>query len=301
MHKEWDAVEASKKEVAEEKEKVAVLRAKLEADQAKFEGEQKTEEWLAMSWKKKAEAEAAQLVEARKRWKEVEIEKLKKEKADVEAAREEARSRRERNEQREVQTCATLTLRNKEIEELTSLLIEQEQIQAELESAKKDLQLAKVETAEAMHRLTDTEEKLESSETARVMAESLVEPLKNNMLWMKHHGIINVANSILNSIDLDQTVANLMVTARHDGYAQGYAECTQQVTNALRVNWDTSRSATRGVDTGAAHATAKEEYNNLRLPVMDLVTTTLQSENFVDQLKEIFPDEADASDEEDLD
>ncbi|MFS7977621.1 hypothetical protein Hanom_Chr10g00906171 [Helianthus anomalus] len=45
MHKEWDAFEASKKEVAEEKEKVAVLRAKLEADQAKFEGEQKTEEW----------------------------------------------------------------------------------------------------------------------------------------------------------------------------------------------------------------------------------------------------------------
>ncbi|KAJ0771607.1 hypothetical protein HanPI659440_Chr07g0271021 [Helianthus annuus] len=321
MHKEWDAVEASKKEVAEEKAKVAVLRAKLEADQAKFEGEQKTEEWLAMSWKKKAEAEAAQLVEARKRWKEVcekdnnekmvlrndivnlkaEIEKLKKEKADVEVAREEARSRRERNEQREVQTCATLALRNKEIEELTSLLIEQEQIQAELESAKKDLQLAKVETAEAMHRLTETEEKLESSETARVMAESLVEPLKNNMLWMKHHGIINVANSILNSIELDQTVANLMVTARHDGYAQGYAECTQQVTNALRVNWDTSRSATRGVDTGAAHAAAKEEYNNLHLSVMDLLTTTLQSENFVDQLKEIFPDEADASDEEDLD
>ncbi|KAJ0550863.1 hypothetical protein HanHA300_Chr07g0250701 [Helianthus annuus] len=212
MHKDWDAVEASKKEVAEEKAKVAVLRAKLEADQAKFEGEQKTEEWSAMSWKKKAEAEAAQLAEARKRWKEVcekdnnekrvlqndivnlkaEIEKLKKEKADVEAAREEARSRRERNEQREVQTCATLALRNKEIEELTSLLIDQEQIQAELESAKKDLQLAKVETAEAMHRLTETEEKLESSETARVMAESLVEPLKNNMLWMQHHGIINI-------------------------------------------------------------------------------------------------------------
>ncbi|MFS8018282.1 hypothetical protein Hanom_Chr15g01390241 [Helianthus anomalus] len=48
MHKEWDAFEASKKEVVEEKEKVAVLRAKLEADQAKFESEQKTEEWSSM-------------------------------------------------------------------------------------------------------------------------------------------------------------------------------------------------------------------------------------------------------------
>ncbi|XP_021985627.1 titin homolog [Helianthus annuus] len=281
---DWkDAVEASKKEVVEEKAKVVALRAKLEADQAKFEGGQKTEEWSAMSWKKKAEVEAAQLAKAHKRWKEAEIEKLKKEKADAEAARDEARSHRERSEQREVQTCANLALRNKEIEELTSLLDDQEQVKEELESAKKDLQLAKVEKAEATRRLSETEEKLESSETARVTAESLVEALKNNMLWMPRHGIINVANSILNWIDLDQTVANL-----------------KHITNALRVNWDTSRSATCGVDTGAAHAAAKEEYNNLRLPVMDLVTTALQSEKFVDQLKEIFPDEAGASDEEDL-
>ncbi|KAF5763960.1 hypothetical protein HanRHA438_Chr15g0698641 [Helianthus annuus] len=132
------------------------------------------------------------------------------------------------------------------------------------------------------------------------MAESLVEPLTNDMLWMQHHGIINVANSILNSIDLDQTVANLMVTARNDGYTQGHTECTQHVTDALRVDWDTSRSAMRGVDTSAAHAATKAEYNNLRLPVMDLVTTALQSKDFVVQLKEIFPDEAGASNEEDL-
>ncbi|MFS7929397.1 hypothetical protein Hanom_Chr04g00332051 [Helianthus anomalus] len=92
----------------------------------------------------------------------------------------------------------------------------------------------------------------------------------------------------------------MMVTARNDGYAQGYAECTQQVTSALKGDWDASRSATRGVDTGAEHAAAKAEYNNLRLPVMELVTTALQYEDFVNQLKEISPDEADASDEEDL-
>ncbi|MFS8019253.1 hypothetical protein Hanom_Chr15g01401611 [Helianthus anomalus] len=70
-----------------------------------------------------------------------EIEKLKKETADAEAARDEARSHREKSEQREVQTCATLALKDKEIDELTSLLSEHEQIKAELESAKKDLQL----------------------------------------------------------------------------------------------------------------------------------------------------------------
>ncbi|MFS7954553.1 hypothetical protein Hanom_Chr07g00631871 [Helianthus anomalus] len=92
-----------------------------------------------------------------------------------------------------------------------------------------------------------------------------------------------------------------MVTACNDGYAQGYVECSQHVTSALKVDWDTNRPATRGVDTSADHAAAKEEYNHLRLPVMVLVTTALHSENFVDQLKEIFPGEADASDEEDLD
>ncbi|KAJ0689048.1 hypothetical protein HanRHA438_Chr11g0498821 [Helianthus annuus] len=204
-----------------------------------------------------------------------EIEKLKKERVEAKAARDEACSHRERSEQREVQTCTTLALRNKEIEELTSLLSDREQTKVELESAKKDLQLERVEKAEAARRLAKIEGKLESSETARVTAESLVEPLKNDMLWMRHHGIINVANSILNSIDLDLTVANLMVTARNDGHTQGYAECTQYVNDALRVDWDNSRSVMRGVDTGAVHAAAKAEYNNLLLPVMDMVTTAL--------------------------
>ncbi|KAM0058071.1 hypothetical protein Hdeb2414_s0005g00165941 [Helianthus debilis subsp. tardiflorus] len=288
MHKEWVTFEASKKEVSEENFKVALLRAKLEADQAKFESEQKTEEWSAVGWKRKAESEVALLSEERKRWREIcdkdnsekmalrnsinnlkaKIEKLKKEKTEAEAARDEARSHRERSEQRE------------------------------LESAKKDLQLERVEKAETSRSLAETEEKLENSETARVTAESLVEPLKNDMLWMRHHGIINVANSILNSIDLDQTVANLMVTARNDGYNKGYTECTQHVNDALKVDWDNNRSPTRGVDTGVAHAAAKTEYKNLRLPVMDLVTAALQSDDFMTQLKDILPNQED--DDEDL-
>ncbi|KAJ0684584.1 hypothetical protein HanPSC8_Chr11g0461381 [Helianthus annuus] len=239
MHREWDAFEASKKEVPEEKAKAAELRAKLDADQAKFESEQRIEEWSMMGWKKKAESEVVLLLEERKQWREicdkdrsekmvlqnnnnlkVEIERLKKEKAEAEAARDEAHSHRERSEQREVQTYATLALRNKEIEEL-SLLTNQEQTKAELESAKKYLQLERVKKAEAVHRLTETKEKLECSETARVTVESLVEPLKNDMLWMQHHGNINVANSILTSIDLDLTIAHLMVPHAMMGMLKG--------------------------------------------------------------------------------
>ncbi|KAJ0542378.1 hypothetical protein HanHA89_Chr09g0339091 [Helianthus annuus] len=186
-----------------------------------------------------------------------EIEKLKQEKAEAEAARDEVRSHRERSEQREVRTRATLALKDKEIKELTSLLSEQEQLKAEVESAKKDLELERTEKAETSHRLIETEEKLENSETARAMAESELEPLKSDMLWLKEHGIASVAESVLKSQELYKTVAHLLVAAQNDGYAQGYAECSHHVVNALKVDWDTSKSATHGVDTEAALAAAK--------------------------------------------
>ncbi|KAJ0702418.1 hypothetical protein HanPI659440_Chr14g0529291 [Helianthus annuus] len=226
------------------------------------------------------------------------IERLKQEKADAEAACDEARSHRERSEHRKVRTCATLALKDKKIDELTSLLSEQEQIKAELESTKKDLQLERVEKADTSHHLVETEEKLESSKTARVTAESQVEPMKNDMLWLKDHRIISVANSVLNSNELDETVAHLLVAARNDGYAQGYTECAQHVVSALKVDWDTSRSATHGVDTDAALAAAKAQYNTLQLPVMDLVTVALQSEDFMTRLREVFLNREDDDNEE---
>ncbi|MFS8007744.1 hypothetical protein Hanom_Chr14g01264651 [Helianthus anomalus] len=110
------------------------------------------------------------------------------------------------------------------------------------------------------------------------------------MLWLKERGIASVAESVLNSEELNKTVARLLVAARNDGYAQGYAECSHHVVNALKVDWDTSKSATHGVNTDAALAAAKTEFNNLQLPVMDLINVTLQSEDHVAQLKETFPD-----------
>ncbi|KAJ0781106.1 hypothetical protein HanPI659440_Chr06g0245481 [Helianthus annuus] len=110
------------------------------------------------------------------------------------------------------------------------------------------------------------------------------------MLWLKECGIASVAESVLNSEELDKRVARLVVAARNDGYAQGYAECSHHVVNALKVDWDTSRSTTHGVNTSAALVAMKTEFNNLQLPVMDLINVALQSEDHVAQLKEIFPD-----------
>ncbi|MFS7969163.1 hypothetical protein Hanom_Chr09g00805941 [Helianthus anomalus] len=53
--------------------------------------------------------------------------------------------------------------------------------------------------------------------------------------------------------------AHLVVAARNDGYTQGYAECSQHVNSALKVDWNTSRSATYGVNTGAALTALKTE------------------------------------------
>ncbi|KAJ0657759.1 hypothetical protein HanLR1_Chr14g0550311 [Helianthus annuus] len=111
------------------------------------------------------------------------------------------------------------------------------------------------------------------------------------MAWLKERGIACVAESVLNSEELDKTVAHLIIAACNDGYAQGYAECLQHVNNALKVDWDTSKSATYGANTGAVLAALKAEFNNLQLPVMDLINVALQSDDHVAQLKEIFPDE----------
>ncbi|KAJ0546494.1 hypothetical protein HanIR_Chr08g0361651 [Helianthus annuus] len=270
--------------------------------------------WSVAGWKRKAEAEAALLSEERKNWRKIcekdnaekanlrtiinnlkadveklknqdaEVERLQKEKADLEALLAEARAHRERSEQREVQALSTLAIRDKELEELTALVSDQEQL-------KKDLEVARSEHAEFSRRLTVTEEKLENSETARVSAESELEPLRNDMTWLKDRGIACVAESVLNSKELDKTVADLVVAARRDGYAQGYAECSHHVTSALKVTWDDSKSATFGVNIAAALAAMKAEFNNLQLPVMELIDVALQSDDLVAQLKEIFPDE----------
>ncbi|MFS8002692.1 hypothetical protein Hanom_Chr13g01205051 [Helianthus anomalus] len=95
------------------------------------------------------------------------------------------------------------------------------------------------------------------------------------MLWLKDRGIISVANSVLNSDELDEKVAHLLIAVRNDG------------------------SATHGANIEAAFAAVETQFNTLQLPVMDLVTAALQSEDFVMQQREVFPDRED-DDNEDL-
>ncbi|MFS7976203.1 hypothetical protein Hanom_Chr10g00889681 [Helianthus anomalus] len=54
-----------------DEKRLSQLKAKLEADQAKFEADRKTKEWSVAGWKRKAKAEVALLSEERKNWKKI--------------------------------------------------------------------------------------------------------------------------------------------------------------------------------------------------------------------------------------
>ncbi|MFS8024570.1 hypothetical protein Hanom_Chr16g01464771 [Helianthus anomalus] len=56
--------------------------------------------------------------------------------------------------------------------------------------------------------------------------------------------LLSVANAVLNSIELNQTVMALTVAVRHKGHHEGYTECVPHVEVALHVKWDNSHCST---------------------------------------------------------
>ena len=79
-----------------------------------------------------------------------------------------------------------------------------------------------------------------------------------------------------------------MLTARSDGYAQGYLECSKHITHAHHISWDNTRAATFGVNTQGAFAAAKANYDSLNIPVLELIDSALPHPDFIERLKEIF-------------
>ncbi|MFS7945333.1 hypothetical protein Hanom_Chr06g00523061 [Helianthus anomalus] len=55
-----------------------------------------------------------------------------------------------------------------------------------------------------------------------------------------------------------------------------------------KVEWDERYSKMQGRETQTELSITKEAYNNLRLPVVDLVKEALQHDDFMDRLKVIF-------------
>ncbi|KAM0035817.1 hypothetical protein Hdeb2414_s0015g00451001 [Helianthus debilis subsp. tardiflorus] len=98
---------------------------------------------------------------------------------------------------------------------------------------------------------------------------------------------------------MDTAVTALIDASRAVGHRRGYLECAHHVEEALGQEFDTNHcSMTDQADAMLAHA--EEVYDNLSLPVMDLVIKALKHNDWCTQLKTILdlPETVELTDEE---
>ncbi|MFS7936736.1 hypothetical protein Hanom_Chr05g00419281 [Helianthus anomalus] len=198
------------------------------------------------------------------------VEGLKKFEADFKARYEEAKSHRVHVEvelnAKVLSKDGDLAGKDTEIPKLKRMLREaQDVLDAEkkkVESLGIDLEAEKVkaETAEEARRISTSA--LNVAYTNYVEAQSIMDTLLADSEWMQSHGVAHVSNSILNATELDKAVAAL--TMAHFGTRH----CS--------------------VSDQADLVKAEEIYNNLSLPMMDLVTEALKHNDYVLRLRSIF-------------
>ncbi|MFS7905383.1 hypothetical protein Hanom_Chr01g00047011 [Helianthus anomalus] len=116
---------------------------------------------------------------------------------------------------------------------------------------------------------------------------------------MRTRGVALVANSILNAGKLDRAVAALTDAARAVGHRGGYLECAQHVEEIFGQEFDVSHCSVTD-QAGVALTRAEGAYDNLNLPVMDLVVEALKKDDWCQRLKAILdpPVTVELSDEE---
>ncbi|MFS7911773.1 hypothetical protein Hanom_Chr02g00122051 [Helianthus anomalus] len=112
-------------------------------------------------------------------------------------------------------------------------------------------------------------------------------------------GVVLLANSILNSSELDGAVAALIDASRAVGHRGGYLECVQHVEEVFGQEFDTSHCSVT-TQTDAELARAEKAYDHLSLPMMDLVAEALKHDDWCQRLKAILdpPETVELSDEE---
>ncbi|KAJ0540799.1 hypothetical protein HanRHA438_Chr09g0377341 [Helianthus annuus] len=171
---------------------------------------------------------------------------------------------REHAESDQVRTHRTCLEQENEIQKLTSQLLAEEELKKQLVSKDRDMAGKDAEIVELQRHLRESQEKNKSLkvdlEVERVTAEtaeeahkvsqaglnvaqenyaqtqSMIEPLVNNSEWLQHYGIAYAANAVLNSIELDQTVAALTIAALQVGHREGYEECAYHVSEVMQTN-----------------------------------------------------------------
>ncbi|MFS7935501.1 hypothetical protein Hanom_Chr05g00404221 [Helianthus anomalus] len=289
-------------------------------EKAKFDSEKKFEGWGREGLRSKLRAAEELLSKEHAEWKEV----CKKDNHRMYAAHSKITDLEAQN--------ATLTKKVEDVE------VDKERVEAELKvevaNRDKDLHAKDVEIAELKRRLREQTDKSESLdidlEAERVKAataeeakqkadetrdistsalnvaqnnyaeaQSIVDTLVFESKWLHNRGVVQIANSILNASKLDVVVAALIDASRVVGRCGGYLECAQHVEEAFGQEFDISHCSVTD-QAHAALAQAEGVYDQLSLPVMDLVAEALKHDDWCARLKTILdpPQTMELSDEE---
>ncbi|KAJ0450138.1 hypothetical protein HanRHA438_Chr15g0690351 [Helianthus annuus] len=313
---DWEGYrERSLKRIAEfEKSKAA-----LDEERAKFEADKKAEEWGREGLQKKLHNVEEQLAKEKVEFKRIcaqdnerayaarqKIVDLEAKVADLTSKVEEAHGEKTAKQQMEVELSeAKVQLSSKdrdlhakdvEIAELKRRLNEQID---RCESLEIDLEAERVKAATAEEARAVSIAALNVAQTNYSEAKGIVDTLVSEAEWMRTRGVALVANSILNAGELDRAVAALTDAARAVGHRGGYLECASHVEQVLGQEFDVSHcSVTERADAALAHA--ENSYDNLTLPIMDLVVESLKRDDWCQRLKAVLdpPVTVELSDEE---
>ncbi|MFS7986265.1 hypothetical protein Hanom_Chr11g01008291 [Helianthus anomalus] len=116
---------------------------------------------------------------------------------------------------------------------------------------------------------------------------------------MRGRGVCPIANSILNVGELDGVVATLIDASRAVCHRGGYLECTQHVEEVFGQGFNTSHCSVSD-QADAELARGEKAYDNLSLPVMDLVMDALKHDDWCQRLKSLLdpPETVELSDED---
>ncbi|KAJ0463861.1 hypothetical protein HanHA300_Chr14g0520451 [Helianthus annuus] len=276
-------------------------KAAFDEEKAKFDADKKAEEWGREGLKNKLQAAEQQLAKEKAEFKRIcekdserafaarnKIVDLEAKVVELTAKVEDAQAAQAAKEQ--------IQAKDVEIAELKRRLNDQVD---KCESLEIDLAAEKVKAATAEEARDVSTAALNVAQTNYSEAQGIVDTLVSEAEWMRNRGVVLFANCVLNAGELDRAVAALTDVARAFGYRGRYLECAQHVEEVFGQEFDVSHCSVTN-QASAELTRAENAYDNLSLPVMDLVAKALEHDDWCQRLKAILdpPITVELSDEE---
>ncbi|KAJ0939097.1 hypothetical protein HanRHA438_Chr02g0057211 [Helianthus annuus] len=273
-------------------------KATFDEEKAKFDADKKAEEWGREGLKNKLHTAEQQLAKEKAEFKRIcerdnerafaarnKIVDLEAKVAELTAKVEDAQAEKTAKQQMEAELAETKVQLSSKDKDLLAKDVEIAELKRRLndqidrcESLEIDLEAERVKAATAEEARAVSAAALNVAQTNYSEAQGIVDTLVSEAEWMRTRGVVLVANSILNAGELDRAVAALTDSARAVGHRGGYLECAQHVEEMLGQEFDVSHCSVTD-QANAALTRAEDAYDNLTLPVMDLVMEALKKDD----------------------